>query len=74
MSVAPNVSELRGYDCLHRTGCCHLGAIFPLLPPDHRFGSACSWTGSMVNNILFAGLQATTAQQIGVSQTPAVCI
>ena len=46
-----------------------VGAIFPLLSP------IIGWigvfvTGSVVNNnILFAGLQATTAQQIGVSQT-----
>ena len=46
-----------------------VGAIFPLLSP------IIGWigvfvTGSVVNsNILFAGLQATTAHQIGVSQT-----
>ena len=68
MSVA-NVMNYAGMITSIALAVAAVGAIFPLLSP------IIGWigvfvTGSVVNNnILFAGLQATTAQQIGVSQT-----
>ena len=68
MSVA-NVMNYAGMITSIALAVAAVGAIFPLLSP------IIGWigvfvTGSVVNNnILFAGLQATTAQQIGVSPT-----
>ena len=68
MSVA-NVMNYAGMITSIALAVAAVGAIFPLLSP------IIGWigvfvTGSVVNsNILFAGLQATTAHQIGVSQT-----
>ena len=68
MSVA-NVMNYAGMITSIALAVAAVGAIFPLLSP------IIGWigvfvTGSVVNNnILFAGLQATTAQQIGVNPT-----
>ena len=68
MSVA-NVMNYAGMITSIALAVAAVGAIFPLLSP------IIGWIGVFVtgsvmnNNILFAGLQATTAQQIGVSPT-----
>ncbi len=68
MSVA-NVMNYAGMITSIALAVAAVGAIFPLLSPVIRLDWRVRDRLVVNNNILFAGLQATTAQQIGVSQT-----